>query len=241
MNELAIRNENASGLMRYVAENDQVAIAGDLLLFKKGLWYRSGAEFTPGPRQFLANPGETYTGWTKWDDGKPTDHRLSRIADYAGGISRRELGDMDKNAWPTNDHGAPIDPWQPSDRMLLRTTDSAEDLLTFVSGSRGGRNAIASLIGKVARSIHFTDDGKFPVITLHASSYEHDDYGLVHVPEFRIVDWEFWERDRNAAPKGSTKKIVAADTFSEKLDDENSVLGPTSGALATAACACARR
>ena len=35
---------------------------------------------------------------------------------------------------------------------VLRTMDSGEDLLTFITGSTGGRNAIAKLLGKVARS-----------------------------------------------------------------------------------------
>ena len=228
MNELTVRGNESSGLMRYVAENDQVAIAGDLLLFKKGLWYRGGAEFSPGTRAFLANPLEAWTGWCRWEDGKPVEHRIVRVAEYAGRISREALGDMDKNAWPTNDHGVPTDPWQPSDRILLRTTDSAEEILTFVSGSRGGRNALASLMGKVARSTHYTDDGMYPVVNLISGSYEHDSFGLVHVPEFRIIDWAHWDRERAAdTPRGSAALLAAAkevpgvkSRFSEQLNDD---------------------
>jgi hypothetical protein len=58
---------------------------------------------------------------------------------------RESLGFTDKNQWETNDRGIPQDPWQPSDRIVMRTMDSGEDLLTFITGSVGGRNAIAKL------------------------------------------------------------------------------------------------
>jgi hypothetical protein len=212
--EIALKSDLA-GLARYVAENDQVMIAGDLLLFKKGLWYRAGNAFKPGDQAFLANPAEAMTGWVKWADGKPEDHRLVRILDYKGRIPREVLGDLDKNAWPTDDRGTPQDPWQPSDRILMRTMDTAEDLLTFVSGSRGGRNALARLMGKVARSVHYKDEGMCPVINLEADSYEHDTYGIVHVPEFKVIDWEHWNREMNTAkPKAIT---ATADALNDSI------------------------
>jgi hypothetical protein len=91
--------------------------------------------------------------------------------------------------------------------------DSAQDLLTFISGSVGGRNAIAKLLGKVARSCQATE-GKMPVVALEVGEYDHDDYGTVAYPIFKIVDWDFWDRsDRPAI--GAQKP-----SMNEVLDDE---------------------
>ncbi len=194
--QLAIRNEtNLAGLAAFAADNDAVMIAGDPLYFKKGEWFKGEAAFEPKDRAFLANIGEAYTGWVKWLDKKPSEHRLHRMLDYTRETPRSELGDLDKNAWEVSDRGVPQDPWQPSDRLVLRTTDSAEGLLTFISGSKGGRNALSKLMGKVAKSTHAAA-GKFPIVQLEGSTYDHDDYGLVHYPVFKIVDWAFWDSEK---------------------------------------------
>jgi hypothetical protein len=154
-NEVTIRNETRlAGLAAFAQDNDTVMLAGDPLYFKKGFWFRGEKEFDPSGHHFLVNHLEAYTGWTRWGDKKPVDQRLVRCADYARKEPREALGFTDKNQWETNDRGIPQDPWQPSDRIVLRTMDSGEDLLTFITGSVGGRNAIAKLLGKVARSVH---------------------------------------------------------------------------------------
>jgi hypothetical protein len=192
-NEIAIRSEtNLAGLAAFAQDNDTVMLAGDPLYFKKGTWYRGQEAFDPTGLHFLVNYQEAYTGWTRWSEKKPVEHRLVRCADYAHKEPREALGCIDKNAWETNDRGAPQDPWQASDRIVLRTMDSAQDLLTFISGSVGGRNAIAKLLGKVARSVHAAE-GKMPVVALEVGEYDHDDYGTVAYPIFKIVDWDFWD------------------------------------------------
>jgi hypothetical protein len=150
----------------------QIMTPGDPLYFKKGTWYRGQEPFNPSEYgHFLVNYHEAYTGWTRWSDKKPVEQRLVRCSDYVRKESREALGHLDKNAWETNDRGVPQDPWQPSDRIILRTMDSAQDLLTFISGSVGGRNAIAKLLGKVARSVH-AEEGKMPVVKLETGTYD---------------------------------------------------------------------
>ncbi|MGH9552884.1 MAG: hypothetical protein ACRD3W_26120, partial [Terriglobales bacterium] len=153
---------------------------------------------------------EAYTGWTRWSDKKPVEQRLVRCADYQRKESREALGFLDKNSWETNDRGVAQDPWQPSDRMILRTIDTAEDLLTFISSSIGGRNAIAKLLGKVARITTQAAEGKMPVVVLETGTYDHDDYGVVAYPIFRIIDWACWDRE----PERTNV------TISSELDDD---------------------
>ena len=192
-NELAIRNETRlTGLAAFAQDNDSVMLAGDPLYFKKGTWYRGQQAFNPSGLHFVANYEESYTGWTRWSEKKPVEHRLVRCADYSRKEPREALGFNDKNAWETNDRGIPQDPWQASDRIVLRTTDSAQDLLTFISSSIGGRNAIAKLLGKVATSVHATE-GKMPVVELEVGEYDHEDYGKVSYPILKIMDWAYWD------------------------------------------------
>ena len=77
---------------------------------------------------------------------------------------------------------------------------AAEDLLTFITGSVGGRNAIAKLLGKVAKSPNAAE-GKMPVVALKCGTYDHADYGTVHYPIFNIIDWAYW--DRNDEPQAA--------------------------------------
>jgi hypothetical protein len=211
--ELAIRNETRlTGLAAFAQDDDTVMLAGDPLYFKKGVWYRGQEAFDPEGLHFLVNYLEAYTGWTRWSEKKPVEHRLVRCADYSRKEPREALGFTDRNQWGTNDRGAPQDPWQASDRIVLRTMDSAQDLLTFISGSVGGRNAIAKLLGKVARSVHATK-GQMPVVELEVGTYDHDDFGTVAFPVFKIVDWDFWDSSDRPA-------IAAKPSMNEVLEDE---------------------
>jgi hypothetical protein len=101
-NELAIRNETRlTGLAAFAQDNDAVMLAGDPLYFKKGTWYRGQQAFDPGGLHFIANYEESYTGWTRWSEKKPIEHRLVRCADYSRNEPREALGFTDKT------HGRP--------------------------------------------------------------------------------------------------------------------------------------
>jgi hypothetical protein len=203
--EIALRNEtNLAGLATFAQDNDAVLIAGDAIFYKKGEFYKADQAFDTKDRHFLANYQEAYTGWTRWADKKPVDHRLVRCSEYQRKEPREALGFTDKNQWQANDRGVPQDPWQPSDRLVLRTMDSGEDLLTFITGSVGGRNAIAKLLGKVARSAQAAE-GKMPVVVLESGTYDHADYGVVHYPIFRVIDWAYWDgREVEQIASGAT-------------------------------------
>ena len=124
-------------------------------------------------------------------------------------MTREELGHLDKNQWQSDDRGIPQDPWRPSDRLVMRTMDSSADLLTFISSSVGGRNAIAKLLGKVASSGP-GQQGEMPVVVLETGSYDHDSFGVVQFPSFRITDWAYWSPEdgpQAASPKDWKEEI----------------------------------
>jgi hypothetical protein len=86
--------------------------------------------------------------------------------------------------------------------------DSSEDLLTFITSSVGGRNAIAKLLGKVAHSVHATE-GKMPVCELERGSYDHDDFGVVNYPVFKVVDWAYWDGERGPVAKAPLNEVLS--------------------------------
>ena len=178
--EIATRQE-IGGLAAFAADNDAVMMAGDSIFFKKGTWYRGENAFDTRGLTFVANIAEAYTGWTRWEGKRPTEHKYQRLVDYTREVPRAALGDLDRNAWEADDRGMPHDPWQISDRIVLRSAERPDELFTFISSSKGGRNALAKLMKKVARSPQ-AKEGRYPIIELDADTYDHEKYGVVHYP-----------------------------------------------------------
>jgi len=65
--------------------------------------------------------------------------------------------------------------------------DGAQEFpVRFEGSSRGFINAVKDLAREVAKH---DGPGQFPVVTLGASSYHHDEFGDVDVPDFVLVRW----------------------------------------------------
>jgi hypothetical protein len=191
--EIAIRNETQVSPWRAFADQNLVAsIAGDLIKFAKGKWYR-GESKNPiaGGARFVCNMDEIYTGWQHWFDGQPVEHRIARITEFPRPINREDLGQMDRSKWELDAAGNPKDPWSPVDRMIMREASGGEEVVTFTTSSVGGRDALSKLCQAFANS-HKAHPGKFPVVELNVDSYRHKMYGEIAKPKFVIVDWVGW-------------------------------------------------
>ena len=221
MNEIA-KYETNHGQVSPWAEyaNDVLAsaIAGDLLKFAKGDWLRGeGNEAVPDDASFLTNMNELWTGWQRWEDGHPVEHRLSRLIDRAPKIQRDELGYTDKSAWETDNNGAPRDPWQMTDRLVMRD-DATQELCTFATSSYGGQWGLAKLLRAYAQERH-KFDGRFPVVKLDVDrSWRHPKYGPIPRPLFTIIGWAFWDDDAPMATEPTTP--AAKLNFSREIDDD---------------------
>ena len=88
--DLTIRHD-LSAYQAFADTASASAIAGDLLTFAKGRW-RSGEEKAPVPPEarFLVNMDEMWTGWVRWFNKKPVEHRISRVGDPVP--ARADLG-----------------------------------------------------------------------------------------------------------------------------------------------------
>jgi hypothetical protein len=66
----------------------------------------------------------------------------------------------------------------------------------FSTSSSGGRNALGKLCRAFDRD-HRKHPGEFPIIELGVESYQHDVYGKIEKPSFKIVGWAKWDEDEN--------------------------------------------
>jgi hypothetical protein len=82
--QVALKNEHIqiSSYRAFAEEDIASAIAGDMILFNKGLFTRGeGKRPVPADTLFIANLDEGYRGWVRWFNGKPVDYRIGRIVD----------------------------------------------------------------------------------------------------------------------------------------------------------------
>jgi hypothetical protein len=197
--EIAIRNETQVDPYQAFADDTlAAAIAGDLLTFVKGNWRRGEEKATVPPEaRFLCNMEEIWTGWVRWDNKKPVEHRITRLIDRQPKLTRGELGHTDESVWETDPQGNPRDPWAETDRMVMREAGKSEELLTFSTSSVGGHYALAKLCDAYARA-RLNHEGQWPVVMLVSETYVHDVYGEISKPLFKVTEWASWD---GSAPK----------------------------------------
>jgi hypothetical protein len=160
MNDMAIKPEDAlkAAIGKHLQECQMAnGIAGDLLVFRKGIFER-GPDKTPVPEgtRFRPNPWEFWHGWQKFQDGHIAGLVLCRVTEGKPPL-RDTLGDLDESLWKDG-----RDPWQPNWRFIMQ--DMAGALLTFSTQSSGGQRAYEDLL-----NAYFTDkhhENQWPVVTV---------------------------------------------------------------------------
>jgi hypothetical protein len=183
---------------------------GELLKFNKGD-YLAGQEDTPVPEGTVVVPvmDELTVGWIKWEDSKPVEHMMGRVADGYRPPRRSELGDTDQSRWPADGNGKPHDPWQISNYLPMKLQGTSK-LYTFTASSRGSLNAVADLCRTYARR---KKPDTYPAVVLKVGAYQHAQYGRIKFPSFIVEGW---------VPKFSLDGTApVADTSTKAmLDDE---------------------
>jgi hypothetical protein len=184
---------NVSDVDPLVAYADAVSprhIVGKLLRFIKGDYFGGeGGDPVPIGRKFTVAADELLAGWIKWTDGKPAEHIMVRVADGKLPPKRSELGDQDRSAWETDDHGEPRDPWQFTNYLPMM--DESGELYTFTTSSAGGRATVSDLVRRFGRHRRHHPD-VYPVVSLGVGSYPHKkkEYGRIKYPEFIPAGYE---------------------------------------------------
>jgi len=167
------------------AANEAGGEIGLLLKFVKGK-YEVGDDEVPLGTQFVAHIDQLARGYVKFLDGQVADRRIGMVADGYKLPPREELGDLDETRWEKDSQGKPRDPWVVQWYLALMRVETSE-LLTFVTGSKGGISAIGALCRVYARKYGI---GVLPIIALRVRSYKHKLFGRIETPDFEIVGWD---------------------------------------------------
>ena len=169
-------------------------IIGKLLKFTKhGDWIAGEAgEEMPDDARLIIHMGDMQEGWQKWEEGRPTEQRMSfirdRRPDRPNVCGRAELGDTDHAAWEQGLDGRPRDPWMFT--FMFNLMDEHGQLYTFSNGSDGTKSALKAL-GESYAVVYRHRPDDFPIVTLGKSGYNHKNkqIGWVNTPFFKIVGW----------------------------------------------------
>jgi hypothetical protein len=205
---LAITVENTALAIAAAAQEEGANELGKLLKFSKGHFLVGSEEIRVG-KEFVAHVEHWVRGWIKFKHGELVERKVGRVADGFVVPKRGDLGDNDSSTWETDTRGEPQDPWSAQSYLPLEDIESGE-ILTFVSGSIGGRQAVSRLAARAAR--HLASMG-LPIVKLAVESYKHKSYGRIDKPDFAIVGWT------NPNPKPEVVQLVAEKNHAEFSDD----------------------
>src|SRR5262249_19691711 len=125
----------------------------------------------------------TLTGFIRWDDGKPVEHRLVRITSGDRPYRREDLGFLDKGQWPKDAKGEARDPWQPA--LYVPVMDPEGEISTFTPGSTSGIKSYHRLLRRYATHAA-RHPGFYPLVKLRAGFFMHSDkqIGKIFYPDF---------------------------------------------------------
>jgi hypothetical protein len=225
MNDMTVRQSGAVAapernfFEQYSEAASSNRIVGDLLKFSKGefLAGQNGDEVDAGT-ELVANLGELWVGWIRWEGGKPTDQQMGRVVEGYNPPGRRELGDTDESEWEIDEtSGRPRDPWQKTNYLVMKAMEG-DKLYTFTTSSKGGLGAVAKLAGEYGKRMR-AKPNEYPVVALAVDSYRHPNkaYGKIFVPEFKVVGWV----DKSAVVEAVEADAQAAeDQDAIPFDDE---------------------
>jgi hypothetical protein len=178
-NDLVVTRSQA--LAQAAVEEGAKGVTGPILKHVKGC-FSIDDNNVPLGTEYIAHVTKWARGWTKFVDGVPSDQRLGLVVDGFKIPDRAELGDLDVSEWDVGPDGRPRDPWVRQSYLPLENRKTGE-IITFVSGSKGGATAIADLAALTARN-----NGE-PIVRLSSGAYRHKVYGRIAVPEFTVIGW----------------------------------------------------
>jgi hypothetical protein len=191
-------------LAALAATADQLSgdFIGTPLRYEKGKWFKQLAkdkriEIAPGA-EFSVDVLSYAHGYVKWEKRKPVFKALARPIDGFKLPARNQLPDQDEDRWPVNSRGQQEDPWVQTNQVTMR--DCSDDtLVTWVTTSRGGRQALGALLKTYAREAK-KHSNLMPVVQLASREEQNPDFGPILKPVLQIIDWRAFGED--AAPGG---------------------------------------
>jgi len=188
----------------------QKSIVGDILKFTKfGEWVSGNETELEKGTKLIANMDELLIGWVRWEDSKPTEQIMGKVADGHKPARRSEMGDNDESLWEI-DNGKPKDPWQLTNYLVLKE-ESGDQLYTYATSSKSGISAVGELCKLYGKQMRQRPD-EYPIVELQASNYVHDKYGKIFTPVLSVFGWagkssfaDIAAEEETAAPAAKAK------------------------------------
>lgn len=188
---------------------------GILLKFSKdGRWtagFGDDVSILPNGTELIARMAYMAIVWTRWQNTKPVDRKVTLVGTGAQPQRREQLGNTNPGDWDLDDEGQPRDPWQMTNELPLFDPQSGETYV-FSTNSRGGLAALGKLNVSYGRQFA-SHAGEDPVVRLESGGYDHSNrrYGFIHTPDFKIIRWE-----RRVADDEGPQRM----TVREEMNDE---------------------
>jgi len=182
--EIAQYGADDNPFLEFAREAKRSRIVGKLLkLTKSGQWI-AGENRDPIEEDvaLIAYMPEMLKGWIKWEDGRPTEQIMGKIADRFTPPRRSELGDTEPQYWAEQ-----RDPWQFAYYLIMMDPHTGQ-IYTYAPSSDGGRQALAGLAETYGHAARHRPD-ELPVVHLGSSSYPHERYGDIWKPVFTVQYW----------------------------------------------------
>jgi hypothetical protein len=186
-------------------------ISGTIAGFtKEGTFARKDTQEEISPEtDWIARVPDTFITWVKFRKDEPPV--------YVGGLlfegfvlpPRDTLGDLDQAEWALGLSGMPEDVWKNQIYLVLEHADTHE-VITFVTGSKTGRNAVGSLLRHYER-MRKTHPNDLPVVRLKVGGFNHKDERIGWVPTPVFVVCGRTPADSTTRPDTSTQAILDDD------------------------------
>ena len=181
--------DTRTNVERYLDEVAPSMIVGRLVKFsKEGKFIANDTQEEIGGDEmdFICLADQTFVGWIKFNEETPPDRVMGLLYSDFVMPPRESLGDLDESQWPLGLSGAPADPWQHQQYLVLQQADTRE-LVTNVKSSRTGRSAVGNLLRHYDR-MRKTHPDELPVIRLKTGGFSHKDerIGWVTTPVFVV-------------------------------------------------------
>lgn len=198
MNELQTVNANEAANIA----NEAMSDAGFLKMikFKKlgetAVYLCDGEEIELGSQRIAHCVGWTKQ-WVKFWDNKVAERRIYRVAKGERAPERDELPDYDEESrkkWQIGLNNQPRDPWVLQYLLPLEDPET-EEIAIFVTGSFGGRRAVADICSTYARKAQRVPEVGQPLVRLQKTMMPTRNFGNVARPEFVLIGYSDYTRE----------------------------------------------
>jgi hypothetical protein len=138
----------------------------------------------PDQRRYVVNPNGMVERWAKFVNGELVQPPLIyRTAEGEMAPMREELDDLD---WKRR--GLKRDPWQREVYLPMKAADG--EIVAFKATGNSAIAEIGELVGMYGSADR---GGKVPVVEIDSRSFDSQHGNTIHVPVFRLIDWELWD------------------------------------------------